>query len=176
MKRAVVEFKSNDKMVETRFNLRSSLCWIGFLFLAFLVVAFPFLAQTHEITLSLGGIPSQPRNFQGPAVGSTQISSDVSLGDTHFGSTARMNQRNEVESGANVKTGIAVLISFGLLTLASGQESRQTSDAVARPIGLEIGQPAPAFALMDQFGHEQSNKTLTGPKGTVLLFFRSADW
>jgi len=87
-----------------------------------------------------------------------------------------MNQRNEVESGANVKTGIAVLISFGLLTLASGQESRQTSDAVARSIGREIGQQAPAFALMDQFGHEQSNKTLTGPKGTVLLFFRSADW
>jgi hypothetical protein len=87
-----------------------------------------------------------------------------------------MNQRNEVESGANVKTGIAVLMSFGLLTLASGQESRQTSGAVARPIGREIGQQAPAFALMDQFGHEQSNKTLKGPKGTVLLFFRSADW
>src|SRR6266849_5995312 len=80
MKRAVVEFKSNDKMVETRFNLRSSLRWIGFLFLAFLVVTFPVLAQNHEITLSLGGIPSQSRHFQGPAVGSTQISSDVSLG------------------------------------------------------------------------------------------------
>ena len=87
-----------------------------------------------------------------------------------------MNQRNEVESGANVKTGIAVLISFGLLTLASGQETRQTGDAVVRPIGLEIGQPAPALAMMDQFGHEQSNKTLKGSKGTVLLFFRSADW
>ncbi len=69
MKRAVVEFKSNDKMVETRFNLRSSLRWIGFLFLAFLVVTFPVLAQTHEITLSLGGIPSQSRNFQGPGRG-----------------------------------------------------------------------------------------------------------
>ena len=80
MKRAVVEFKSNDKMLETRFNLRSSVRWIGFLLLAFLVVTFPVLAQNHEITLSLGGNPSQSRNFQGPAVGSTQISSDVSLG------------------------------------------------------------------------------------------------
>ena len=86
-----------------------------------------------------------------------------------------MNQRDEVESGAKVKTGI-VLIFVGLLTLPSGQESRQTGDAVARPIGLEIGQQAPAFALLDQFGHEQSSKTLKGPKGTVLLFFRSADW
>jgi cytochrome oxidase Cu insertion factor (SCO1/SenC/PrrC family) len=87
-----------------------------------------------------------------------------------------MNQRDGVESGAKVKIRIAVLISVGFLATASGQESRQTSEAVARPIGLEIGQQAPAFALMDQFGHEQSNKTLKGPKGTVLLFFRSADW
>ena len=93
-----------------------------------------------------------------------------------FDSAAQTNQQDKVESGAKVKTGIAVLISVGLFTLASGQESRQTSDAVARPIGLEIGQQAPAFALMDQFGHEQSYKTLKGPKGTVLLFFRSADW
>jgi len=93
-----------------------------------------------------------------------------------FGSTARRNQRDNAKSGAKVKTGIAVLISVGLLTLASGQESRQTGDAVTRPIGLEIGQQAPAFAMMDQFGHEQSDKTLKGSKGTVLLFFRSADW
>jgi hypothetical protein len=89
---------------------------------------------------------------------------------------ARMTQRDEVESGAKVKIRIAVLISVGFLAAASGQESRQASEAVARPIGLEIGQEAPAFVLMDQFGHEQSNKTLKGPKGTVLLFFRSADW
>jgi len=93
-----------------------------------------------------------------------------------FDSAGRMNQRDDVESGAKVKIRIAVLISVGFLATASGQESRQTSEAVALPIGLEIGQQAPAFALMDQFGHEQSNKTLKGPKGTVLLFFRSADW
>ncbi len=75
-----------------------------------------------------------------------------------------------------MKTGIAVLISFGLLTLANGQDNRPTGAAVAPPIGLETGQQAPAFALTDQFGHEQSNQTLKGPKGTVLLFFRSADW
>jgi peroxiredoxin len=41
---------------------------------------------------------------------------------------------------------------------------------------LEIGQQAPAFALPDQFGDEHTNETLKGPKGTVILFFRSADW
>ncbi len=75
-----------------------------------------------------------------------------------------------------MKIGIAILFSVGLLALASGQENRPPSDSVAPSIGLEIGQRAPAFALPDQFGHEQSNETLKGSKGTVLLFFRSADW
>jgi peroxiredoxin len=43
-------------------------------------------------------------------------------------------------------------------------------------IGLEVGQNAPAFSARDQFGEEQTLERLKGPKGTVLLFFRSADW
>jgi hypothetical protein len=43
-------------------------------------------------------------------------------------------------------------------------------------IGLEVGQKAPAFLARDQFGSEHSLETLRGPKGTILLFFRSADW
>ncbi len=75
-----------------------------------------------------------------------------------------------------MKIGIAILFFVGLLALASGQENPSTGDTVAPSIGLEIGHRAPAFALPDQFGHEQSNETLKGSKGTVLLFFRSADW
>ena len=43
-------------------------------------------------------------------------------------------------------------------------------------IGLGVGQRAPAFSARDQFGRVQTLDTLRGPKGTVLLFFRSADW
>jgi peroxiredoxin len=43
-------------------------------------------------------------------------------------------------------------------------------------IGLDVGQKAPSFSARDQFGREESLETLKGPKGTVLLFFRSADW
>ena len=43
-------------------------------------------------------------------------------------------------------------------------------------IGLNVGQKAPAFTARDQFGKEQTLATLRGPKGTVILFFRSADW
>jgi len=43
-------------------------------------------------------------------------------------------------------------------------------------IGLAVGQKAPAFSLHDEFGHVQTLDSLKGAKGTVLLFFRSADW
>jgi len=75
-----------------------------------------------------------------------------------------------------MKIGIAILCSIGFLALASAQENHSTRDGVVPSIGLETGQRAPAFVLADQFGHEQSNETLKGSKGTVLLFFRSADW
>jgi hypothetical protein len=43
-------------------------------------------------------------------------------------------------------------------------------------IGLGVGQKAPAFSLHDQFGRTQTLDSLKGANGTVLLFFRSADW
>jgi hypothetical protein len=75
-----------------------------------------------------------------------------------------------------MKIGVAILFVVGLFGLPSGQEKSSTNQAVAPPVGLETGQSAPAFILSDQFGHEQSNETLKGSNGTVLLFFRSADW
>lgn len=43
-------------------------------------------------------------------------------------------------------------------------------------IGLAVGQKAPAFSLRDQLGRTQTLDSLKGRNGTVLLFFRSADW
>jgi hypothetical protein len=43
-------------------------------------------------------------------------------------------------------------------------------------IGLAVGQKAPAFSVRDQLGRVQTLDTLRGTNGTVLLFFRSADW
>ena len=65
---------------------------------------------------------------------------------------------------------------FGLFVFAGGQENSPATQPAEPVLGLDAGSPAPAFALSDQFGHQQSNETLKGSKGTVLLFFRSADW
>jgi hypothetical protein len=43
-------------------------------------------------------------------------------------------------------------------------------------IGLSVGAKAPAFSIRDQMGRVQTLETLKGANGTVLLFFRSADW
>jgi hypothetical protein len=43
-------------------------------------------------------------------------------------------------------------------------------------IGLAVGQKAPEFSLRDQSGQVQTLESLRGKNGTILLFFRSADW
>ena len=57
-----------------------------------------------------------------------------------------------------------------------GNAIRVSSLDVLTAIGLPVGRKAPPFSLRDQFGHEQTLESLKGPRGTVLLFFRSADW
>ena len=57
------------------------------------------------------------------------------------------------------------------------EENTITFDSIyIMAIGLNVGDKAPAFSLQDQFGNLQSLDTLKGANGTILLFFRSADW
>ena len=75
-----------------------------------------------------------------------------------------------------MKVRFVVLFFVGVSGLLGGQESPPANPTVPPSIGLEVGQQVPRFALSDQFGQKQSNETLKGSNGTVLLFFRSADW
>lgn len=42
--------------------------------------------------------------------------------------------------------------------------------------GPAVGAQAPAFALSDQNGQTRTLASLMGPKGLMLIFYRSADW
>jgi hypothetical protein len=42
--------------------------------------------------------------------------------------------------------------------------------------GPAVGNQMPAFSAQDQEGGGQTLKSVSGPKGTMLVFFRSADW
>jgi hypothetical protein len=42
--------------------------------------------------------------------------------------------------------------------------------------GPEIGEAVPTFSMGDQTGTMQTLKSVMGPKGVLLVFYRSADW
>lgn len=43
-------------------------------------------------------------------------------------------------------------------------------------LGPQLGSAAPAFTGVDQFGKPHTLSSAYGPKGVMLVFFRSADW
>ena len=43
-------------------------------------------------------------------------------------------------------------------------------------IGPQVGAVVPAFSGTDQFGKPHTLASVMGPKGAMLVFFRSADW
>ena len=47
---------------------------------------------------------------------------------------------------------------------------------VAREYGPPVGSRMPEFELKDQAGKSHTLRSLLGPKGAVILFYRSADW
>jgi len=43
-------------------------------------------------------------------------------------------------------------------------------------LGPQVGQQVPPLEGVDQFGRTRTLASVAGPKGTMLVFFRSADW
>jgi hypothetical protein len=65
----------------------------------------------------------------------------------------------------------AALILAGFVALGA-----QPSAPDPRSLGPQVGARVPDFALHDQHGATRTLKSTFGPKGAVLVFFRSADW
>ena len=42
--------------------------------------------------------------------------------------------------------------------------------------GPDVGQQVPSFSAQDQEGRNRTLKSIMGPQGAMLVFFRSADW
>jgi hypothetical protein len=75
-----------------------------------------------------------------------------------------------------MRLALGVLLIFGFFGFGRKHVDTSGGQTVLPDIGLRVGQQAPNFASRDQFGHAVSNETLRGTNGTLLLFFRSADW
>ncbi len=72
----------------------------------------------------------------------------------------------------------AAAIVVGLGALAANpqlaQGTRQPIDV--SKLGPQVGERVPDFSLTDQNGQTRTLRSIMGPKGAMLLFFRSADW
>jgi hypothetical protein len=51
----------------------------------------------------------------------------------------------------------------------------QCRPPVAR-LGPQVGDVVPSFSLVDQSGRTHTLKSILGPRGAIVVFFRSADW
>ncbi len=63
---------------------------------------------------------------------------------------------------------------FGYLALWALSLSALRGQAIKT--GPEVGRQVPSFSALDQTGRQQTFQSIVGPKGAMLVFFRSADW
>ena len=75
-----------------------------------------------------------------------------------------------------MRLALGVLLALGFFGFGTKQADTSSGQTVSAGIGLRVGEKAPHFSSRDQFGHAVSNETLRGTNGTLVLFFRSADW
>ena len=72
-----------------------------------------------------------------------------------------------------MRTFAAVAMAVLLLAVPYAQRPRQSG--IDR-MGPQVGETVPPFALTDQHGRQQTLTSVMGPKGAMVVFFRSADW
>jgi len=68
------------------------------------------------------------------------------------------------------------LLLAGLILSAAGLAGQAPPAVDTSKVGPQVGAVAPAFSGTDQFGKPQTLASAMGPKGAMLVFFRSADW
>jgi len=69
-----------------------------------------------------------------------------------------------------MRASIAWIVTAGVITLAAAPQVDVTR------IGPQVGEELPAFTLTDQRGTPTTLPSVMGPKGAMVVFFRSADW
>jgi hypothetical protein len=62
------------------------------------------------------------------------------------------------------------------LFLGGLMDAQQPVEIDFTAIGPKVGETAADFELRDQHGTPRRLSSIVGPKGAMLVFFRSADW
>lgn len=73
------------------------------------------------------------------------------------------------------RTKLLATLSLALL-LSTGAGTQPAADLDISSLGPQVGARVPDFSGTDQFGKAHTLQSSLGPKGAMLVFFRSADW
>jgi hypothetical protein len=68
------------------------------------------------------------------------------------------------------------LVAFLAFVVCGQSWAQETPGSEISGPRLAVGAKIPQLQGLDQFGKKQDFDSLKGPKGLVILFFRSADW
>jgi hypothetical protein len=68
----------------------------------------------------------------------------------------------------------SMLVALGLAVMVVPFAGQSPVDP--EKLGPQVGEKARSFTLPDQSGTPREYGSLAGPNGTMLVFFRSADW
>ena len=77
-------------------------------------------------------------------------------------------------SKLNLWTILLFVVSTFPGTLANPEAALSAPDQIAT--GPDVGQAIPPFDALDQNGQRQTFETIRGPRGALIVFYRSADW
>lgn len=70
---------------------------------------------------------------------------------------------------------LALLLLAALLVQAAAMAQSPPKVDVSK-LGPQVGERVPDFTLKDQNGKTWTLQSIMGPKGAMLVFYRSADW
>jgi hypothetical protein len=72
---------------------------------------------------------------------------------------------------------LGLLSVLSVLSAEGGQGPQQNRQKVdVSKLGPQVGERVPDFSLPDQTGRTRNLQSIMGPRGAMLVFFRSADW
>jgi hypothetical protein len=77
---------------------------------------------------------------------------------------------------SGVLLSVVALASLLLQAPAAQQSAAARTPIEVSKLGPQVGQTVPDFSLTDQNGKTWTRQSILGPKGAMLVFFRSADW
>ena len=78
---------------------------------------------------------------------------------------------------SRIVVGAVVSVLFSLVVRPTAQQSApQPVLPDVQKLGPQVGTRVPDFTLLDQKGQPRTLASLMGPKGLMLVFYRSADW